>query len=119
MKTILLYEDNSAIVDVTTLMLERMRCKVIHFKDCENILQEIRLHRPALVLLDLRLPGDGRVAIHRIKHDPSTANVPVVIFTAMLNISECVQKLADGILRKPFELEDLAGVINGLHSVEP
>ena len=60
---------------------------------------------PAIVLLDLNLPGtDGREVLAAIKQDPRLASIPVIIFTTSSNtrdIEECYRLGANSYLTKP------------------
>ncbi len=62
---------------------------------------------PALVLLDLNLPGlDGRDVLEILKHDPLLAAIPVIIFSTSSNardIEECYRLGANSYVTKPIE----------------
>lgn len=67
--------------------------------------------RPALILLDLNLPGtDGREVIQEIKQDDSLKIIPVVVFTTSANpkdIETCYRNGANGYIVKPIDLDKL------------
>lgn len=60
---------------------------------------------PAIVLLDLNLPGtDGRTVLQIIKQDPVLRTIPVIIFSTSANardVSECYRSGANSYLTKP------------------
>ena len=60
---------------------------------------------PAIVLLDLNLPGtNGRTVLQIIKQDPVLHTIPVIIFTTSANardVSECYRSGANSYLTKP------------------
>jgi len=60
---------------------------------------------PAIVLLDLNLPGtDGRTVLQIVKQDPVLHTIPVIIFTTSANardVSECYRSGANSYLTKP------------------
>jgi CheY-like chemotaxis protein len=62
---------------------------------------------PALVLLDLNLPGtDGREVLAILKQDPHLRTIPVVVFStssSQLDIEHCYQLGANSYLTKPIE----------------
>jgi CheY-like chemotaxis protein len=62
---------------------------------------------PALVLLDLNLPGtDGREVLATLKQDPHLCAIPVVVFStssSQLDIEHCYQLGANSYLTKPIE----------------
>ena len=72
--------------------------------------------RPELLILDRMLPDmDGADLLARMRRDPRTARIPVLVLTAAVQAS---RDLEDGVrtrvLGKPFELSDLKEVIAGL-----
>ncbi|WBA43291.1 response regulator [Hymenobacter canadensis] len=60
---------------------------------------------PAIVLLDLNMPGtDGRTVLDTLKQDPQLASIPVIIFTTSSNskdIEECYRLGANSYMTKP------------------
>ena len=60
-----------------------------------------------LMLLDVRMPGiDGKEVLTRIKHDPVTRDLPVVMISAadeLETIAGCIEAGADDFLPKPFD----------------
>jgi CheY-like chemotaxis protein len=64
--------------------------------------------RPALILLDLNLPGtDGREVLEQIKQDENFKNIPVLVFTTSSNpkdVEECYKNGANGYILKPIDL---------------
>ncbi|MFC1657637.1 response regulator [Candidatus Moduliflexota bacterium] len=72
----------------------------------EEALDRMEVDLPGLVILDLMLPGvDGLEVCRRLKKDPQTADVPVVMVTAKGEESDIVRGLelgADDYIIKPF-----------------
>ena len=66
---------------------------------------------PALVLLDLNMPGtDGRAVLDAVKHDPQLHNIPVIIFSTSSNsrdVEECYRLGANSYLTKPVSYTEL------------
>ena len=87
--------------------------------DGQQALDMIRMNRPDIVLLDLRLPGlDGYQVCQRLKSDPLTSEIPVIMITAFLTgASDTVRGLeygADDYLNKPVDLDVLAAKVKSV-----
>lgn len=74
--------------------------------------QEALSEGPDLVILDLILPDlDGRTLLTRLREDPRTATVPVIVISARSDADirdDCYALGADAYLEKPFDPEELA-----------
>ncbi len=72
--------------------------------------------RPDLVLMDLMIPVvDGFEAIRQLKSAVETAHIPVIAVTALsrsLERQRAIEEGADDYIGKPFDLDELMGVIN-------
>ena len=74
---ILLVEDNEMNRDMLSRRLQRRGYEVVTAVDGETGLAMTRSESPALVLMDMSLPGvDGWEATRRLKADPTTRAVP-------------------------------------------
>lgn len=75
-------------------------------------LEKARALKPDLILLDLRLPRmDGYQVCQRLKGDPTTAQIPVIMETALIETPQKVRGIeygADDYVTKPFDLEEIA-----------
>ena len=71
--------------------------------------------RPAIILLDLNLPGmDGRDVLSHIKQDRTLQNIPIIIFTTSSNptdIEVCYQRGVNGYIVKPIDTSKLIWTI--------
>ncbi len=71
--------------------------------------------RPAIILLDLNLPGtDGRELLREIKQDNTLKTIPVVVLTTSSNpkdITACYQRGANGYIIKPMNFDNLKQAI--------
>jgi CheY-like chemotaxis protein len=83
--------------------------------DGQEALDGIERFGPDLVLLDVVLPKvDGLEVCRRLRSEPATAEIPIILLTTQSSPQTVQQALAlrvDGFIVKPFEPEDLVGRI--------
>lgn len=118
-KRILVCDDDPDIVDVTRLILELEGYEVEaldHLQSERDFISVIRKEQPDLVLMDLRIPNIGGVrATQIIKNNLLTNRIPVILFSANHTVVEISRKIgADGVVRKPFDIEDMVKVVKEL-----
>ena len=83
-KTVVVIEDESGMIDLVRLILERKGLKVIGALTGREGLETIRRVKPGLILLDLTLPDmDGQEVYRQIKADPELRHIPVQVVGAM------------------------------------
>lgn len=108
---IVVVEDENDIQEVIRYNLEREGYKVHTARDGAAGLQLVRDEGPALVILDLMMPVlDGIEVCRRLKSDPVTAPIPVMMVTAKTEESDIVLGLgigADDYITKPFSTKEL------------
>jgi two-component system phosphate regulon response regulator PhoB len=116
--TVAVLEDDRDILDVTVYNLEREGYVVRGYTDGAEGLEAIREDLPDLVLLDLMLPGlDGLQVCQRLRSDPRTKHLPVIMVTAKTEESDVVLGLgigADDYVCKPFSPRELVARIKAL-----
>jgi DNA-binding NtrC family response regulator len=106
---VLLVDDNEDLRYVLAAVLSRQGYRVVEAEDEPSAVAALRLHRPALVLSDLRLPeGDGLGVLRAAKDlDPA---LPVILMTGYGAIEEAVTAMREGALDylpKPVDHEHL------------
>jgi two-component system phosphate regulon response regulator PhoB len=110
-RTIVVIEDDLDIREVLVYNLEREGFHVVTAADGEKGLAAVRQAAPDLVLLDLLLPGfDGIEVCRRLKMDPGTHDVPIIMVTAKGDEADVVVGLgvgADDYVTKPFSPREL------------
>jgi DNA-binding response OmpR family regulator len=117
-RTILVVEDEPDIAEVIQYNLVREGYRVDVVGDGEHALERIVREAPDLVLLDLMLPGlDGLELCRRMKEDPVTRPIPVIMVTAKGEESEVVLGLgvgADDYMAKPFSPRELTARVRAV-----
>jgi len=112
MKTILVIDDNRDTLDILEAIISGMDLNVVTSPD---VIPVSKIHKlnPALVILDHWLPsGYGGDYCLKIKTNPETKHIPVILMSATLDISLVArEKCADVYLDKPFEVDDLENLI--------
>jgi DNA-binding response OmpR family regulator len=114
-RTVLIIEDEKLIIVSTQMVLEAAGFRVESAINGEDGIAKAKSTAPDLVLLDIMMPGiDGWETLTRLKRDPATAGIPVVIFTAREH-SRGHQKSAEmgaaDYFRKPFEPDELIELV--------
>lgn len=116
-KKILVIEDNRAILDVITLILQSESYKVTGLNKSVDMMANIDQHSPDLLILDIMLPdGDGRELLKQLRENHTTQNLPVLMISAKYtaeNIEHGDYK-PNGFLPKPFDIDDLLDRIEGI-----
>jgi two-component system, cell cycle response regulator DivK len=80
---ILVVEDNEKNRKLVRDLLTVKGYRVLEVETGEDGVRTAREQRPALVLMDIQLPGiDGIEALRQLRADPDTASIPVVAVTA-------------------------------------
>lgn len=114
-KTILIADDDKAIVDAITMVLEASDYEVLQVNNGTSVMQAIKAS-PDLVLLDINMGGhDGLTVCKQIKRQATTRNIPVILVSGNADIeSSATECGADAYLAKPFGMEDLLQKVNSL-----
>lgn len=104
-------EDNPTNLELITEVLELEGCRVFTATSAEAGLHLATSERPDMILMDLQLPGlSGYEAARRLKADPATATIPVVVITAFSMQGDDVKAReagCDAYLTKPLTLPTL------------
>ena len=97
------------------MVLEAAGFRVESATNGEEGIERARQLSPDLILLDIMMPGiDGWETLTRLKRDPESAGIPVIIFTAREHSrghQKSTEMGAADYFRKPFEPEDLCRII--------
>ena len=114
-KKILLIEDEPYQVMMVKFRLEANNFDFVSAGDGEEGLQKAYEEKPDLILLDLVMPKMGGYEVcRRLKKNPETKNIPIILFTASAGndiIEKCPACGADDYIIKPFDSADLVAKI--------
>jgi two-component system alkaline phosphatase synthesis response regulator PhoP len=108
---IFIVEDDHEIRELETYAIKNSGFDTEAFGDGASALAAMEHGLPSLVLLDIMLPGiDGLEVLRRIRANPKTAKVPVIMVTAKATELDKVRGLdlgADDYMTKPFGIMEL------------
>jgi two-component system phosphate regulon response regulator PhoB len=118
MTHLLVVEDEPDIRKLIVLHLEREGFQCRQTANGDDALKEVTARRPELVVLDVLLPGlDGFEVCRRIRANPDTAAVPIIMLTAKADEVDRVVGLemgADDYLTKPFSPKELVARVRAV-----
>jgi CheY-like chemotaxis protein len=117
-KKILLADDSVTIQKVVELTFAETDYQVLGVSSGRELLAKLPQERPDLVLCDVVMPDiSGYEVCQRIKSDPSTLHIPVVLLTGTFEPFDRDRALAagcDAIVTKPFEARALISTVDEL-----
>jgi two-component system cell cycle response regulator DivK len=116
-RKVLLVEDNAANMTLATFLLQSAGYEVITATDAETGVSLARSQSPALILMDIQLPGmDGLQATAQLRADESTRAIPVIALTAlaMKGDEERIRAAGcDGYIAKPLDYKSFLATVAG------
>jgi CheY-like chemotaxis protein len=112
-KTILILDDDLAILEVIRIILEEKGYEVFTLSDSNLAYQTITNRKPDLILLDIWMPGiDGQEIAKTLKQDQNTKNIPIIMISANNELERMsAASKVEGYLAKPFEIEELLSAV--------
>ncbi len=104
--SILIVDDEASIRRLARVVLEQEGLRVLEASDGATALETVREQQPDLILLDLALPRmTGLEVCHRLRETPSTAKIPILVITGLLDQAKqdaMAQAGVAGVIEKPF-----------------
>ncbi|QQL49759.1 response regulator [Mucilaginibacter ginkgonis] len=115
-KKIIIFDDDEDILSICTYILEEQGWQVHTFTDCNNIVEKVASIEPQVILMDNWIPDTGGIiATQTLKKSEKFKDVPVIYFSANSDIQLLAEHAgAETYLAKPFDLDELANVINNV-----
>lgn len=111
MSKILIVDDDTAILELIKVNLELLGHEAITASDGVKGFALARQELPDLIILDVMMPDvDGFTVANRIRNNPSTKDIPILMLTALSMIQDKTKGFDAGVddyLVKPFDLDEL------------
>lgn len=116
-KLILVIEDNEKNMKLVRDLIQYEGYKFLGADTAEEGLRLAAEHLPALILMDIGLPGmNGFEALKRLRASSATAGIPVIAVTASV-MTQDHQKITeagfDGYQRKPLDIDEFLEAVRG------
>lgn len=129
-KRILVVDDKVNLLSLMRMILEDQHYQVSVLQEGKDAIDHVRANEPDLIILDLKLAdASGLDILQSLKAHSSTADIPVIVYTAAVIEAEEVEGLVAhdparyagvSVLQKPFELDALLDRVQAvLGSAEP
>jgi CheY-like chemotaxis protein len=114
-RVVLVAEDNDLNFELISAVLEQDGHKIRWAQDGSKAVTEAAANPPDLLILDLHLPQlSGLDVLRRVRADPATIDMPVLVLTADAMAGTREEALGEGandLLTKPFDLTTLRSTI--------
>lgn len=111
MKKILIVDDEEHIVEFLQINLEKQGYDTITASNGDMAIQKAHAYIPDCILLDIMMPViNGYEVCRRLKADPKTQNIPIIMLTAKSDEADSILGLgigADDYIVKPFSIKVL------------
>ena len=114
-RRILVVDDDPRLLHIVAMYLSIEAFDVATAGNGEDGLREVEANKPDLVILDIMMPGmDGIEMCRRIRTNPDTATIPVLMFSALSGDDDVERARLAGanhLITKPFNLVGLGSVV--------
>lgn len=115
-KIIISVDDDAKVIDLYNRYLGPHGYKIISITDPTKALEQIRSLKPFAITLDIMMPKlDGWQVIEKLKSDPETKDIPIVICSILDNREKGYELGATDYLIKPILEDELVEAINSLN----
>jgi CheY-like chemotaxis protein len=115
---VLVVDDSATIRSLISINLWLAGYDVTEARDGHECLSLVSSTQPDLITLDVAMPGlDGFATVGRLRADPATASMPIVMVTARTSPADVQRATAlgvDGYVTKPFEPAELVALVQSL-----
>src|SRR5690606_24677852 len=95
---VLIVDDDVQTLRLVGLMLERQGYKILAANNGKQALQMARAEQPDVIILDVMMPDiDGYEVTRRLRKEPETTNIPILMFTARTQVDDKVSGFESGV----------------------
>ncbi len=115
-KKIMVCDDDQGILDVLQMLLETEGFTVFTEINSTNLIKQIHIDKPDLILLDLWMPLlSGDQVLKAIRSTQGISDLPVIVLSASVDGDDIASDAgANDFVAKPFDLDVIVAKINGL-----
>jgi CheY-like chemotaxis protein len=115
-KSILVVEDSDEIRELLGLVLEAEGYRVVALEDGRDVVSTARELRPALITLDLALPGkDGWAIVRELQDDAETEDIPILVISAYTRELEApLRRRVARVISKPFYITQVVSEVEDI-----
>ncbi len=118
MALVYIVEDDSDIREIETIALKNSGHTIVPFGNAKDFYAGLKGSIPDLIILDIMLPDeDGSSIVKKLRAEPLTKKVPVIMVTAKTTEMDMIRGLDDGAddyIRKPFSVMELITRVKAL-----
>ena len=117
-KRILVVEDSDEIRELLGLVLEAEGYQVVALEDGRDVVSTARDMRPALITLDLALPGkDGWAIVRELQEDAETNDIPILVISAYTrDLDAPLRRRVARVISKPFYITQVVSEVEDILS---
>ncbi len=115
MVSVVVVDDNLSVLKAVEVILQTAGFEVQIAHDGNEGLELIKSHIPDVVICDIEMPKlNGHQVLRALRHDPATADIPMIFLTAYSERSDVrtgMELGADDYITKPFSAKDITGAV--------
>ncbi len=121
-KKILVVDDEENILNIVKFNLEKAGYQITVAHDGMDALEKVALDTPDLIVCDVMMPKlDGLGVLKKLKANPATENIPVILLTAKGSPKDVLEGWQGGVhnyLVKPFKAQELLSTVKAIFEYE-